>query len=323
MTGAPGSGKSTLLRQLQAKLPAAPPWTLLDADQQPLSALALARALLGEAAANARVRPDSETLPATVLSLALAEQPGGLAVDTAEQVLADSQPLASLHQLVLQVARADEVGRRLAIATPHLPAAWQAIAAQPWARWLPLAGLSTAECVALFQTWGLELSAAADQQSLATMVSVYQGNPLALKLIAGEIRAYPYWGNLQAYWHDCGSEYVLDAADGETAEPAAPADRTPWLRALVESALRRLAQHDRLAYQLLCLGAANPDPSPAAAWQFLIGDLPAERQQQALVGLQQRFWLEALPARTGCHYRVASFIRKIVLDQLPPPTPSP
>jgi len=317
LTGMPGSGKSTLLRHLQTKLPASlARWAYLDADQEPLSAIALARALLGDAAANARLPLPSDSHGAPWLSAALESEAVGLAIDTADDVLADAQPNPSLHACLLQLARAEQPAARLAIATPHLPDAWRAIAAQPWARWIPLAGLSTAEAAALFQAWGLELTTPEEQRCLATIVSVYQGNPLALKLIAGEIRADPYHGNLPAYWHDCGSEYELET-DGEATQAADPPDRTPWLRALVEQALRRLEEHDRLAYQLLCLGAANARPAPAAAWQFAIGDLPAERQQQARQALQQRFWLEAIPTNNGCHYRLPSFIRKIVLDHLP------
>ncbi len=316
-TGMPGIGKSTLLRQLQAMTPrGGRPWEGLEADQQPLSAIAIARALLGEAAANSRQPLTLNGNGSPWLGPVLERETVGLAIDTAEQVLADSQPEPCLHQCLVQLARAEQPAARLAIATPHLPAAWQVIVAQPWARWVPLAGLSTAEAAALFQAWGLELTTAADQQGLATIVSVYQGNPLALKLIAGELRAHPYNGHLPAYWHDCGSEYELDLTTAAEARPAQP-DRTPWLRALVETALRRLEQHDRLAYQLLCLGAANPYPSPAAAWQFLISDLPPAVQQQALAALQGRFWLEAIPTAQGCHYRLPSFIRKIVLDSLP------
>ncbi|NJL02376.1 MAG: ATP-binding protein [Spirulinaceae cyanobacterium SM2_1_0] len=321
-TGMPGIGKSTLLWELQRRLAATQwRWVRLDADQQPLSAIAFARAWLGDAAANACLGKAGEMARTALLAKAVEREAIGLAVDTAEQVLADTQPEASLQESVLKIARAEQPQARLAIATPHLPAAWQVIVAQPWARWIPLTGLSTAEAAALFQTWGLELTASTDQQCLATIVSVYQGNPLALKLIAGEIRAYPYGGNLRAYWHDCGAEYELEVDDDETTTAAARPNRTPWLRALVENALRRLERHDPLAYQLLCLGAVNPRPSAAAPWQFLIGDLPEARQQQAWQALRQRLWLEASPADQGSLYRVPSFVRRIVLDQLPPLAP--
>jgi len=52
----------------------------------------------------------------------------------------------------------------------------------------PLRGLSEVEAIALFRKWGVLVEDEKTQGYLKRIFSVYEGHPLALSAIAGEVR---------------------------------------------------------------------------------------------------------------------------------------
>ncbi|HLO50609.1 MAG TPA: NB-ARC domain-containing protein, partial [Kamptonema sp.] len=70
----------------------------------------------------------------------------------------------------------------------------------------PLRGLEEEEAIALFRQWDVTVEGEKTQEYLQRIFAVYEGHPLALSAIAGEVRESPYEGNLESYWGDYGYE---------------------------------------------------------------------------------------------------------------------
>ncbi|MCW6036181.1 hypothetical protein K4A83_07830 [Spirulina subsalsa FACHB-351] len=170
-----------------------------------------------------------------------------------------------------------------------------------------LEGLDEAALTRLFYHWGIPLDDEASQESLREMMRVYDGHPLTLKILAGEIRSAPYYGNLRAYWHDYGYDYELALVETPDTMDSSP----PLIRAL-ERVLQRLGRLAPLAYELLCLGAMNPQGADLRGWQFLIGDFPLVEQEAAILSLKQRFLLEAEINDPQVRYSLHKFLRHVV-----------
>lgn len=49
-----------------------------------------------------------------------------------------------------------------------------------------------------------------ESEYLQRIIQIYEGHPLALRIIAGEIRETPYHSDISAYWHDYGQEIVAE-----------------------------------------------------------------------------------------------------------------
>lgn len=175
-----------------------------------------------------------------------------------------------------------------------------------------LEGLDDNAIAHLYEQWGIDLRDTAQQQALQTIHQAYQGHPLALKWIAGEIRSFPYYGNLWAYWQDYGYEYELTPATA--AEPAKGRDLQDWLFTLGDRTLQRLASYAPLAVDLLYLGAMNSRFTPAYGWQFLIGDVTPAQQVATLAELETRLLVETIETPQGNAYRVHPILRKIITD---------
>lgn len=83
-----------------------------------------------------------------------------------------------------------------------------------------LKGLNETEQLALFAKANLDLSPES-QNYLTRIGAAYEGHPLALRVIAGEISNAPFSGNVRAYWN----RYGQDIEEVETAIAQAKWDR--------------------------------------------------------------------------------------------------
>jgi hypothetical protein len=186
-----------------------------------------------------------------------------------------------------------------------------------------LSGLSDIEVIQLFELWDVQVKSELDITYLQKLTHTYEGHPLALKVIAGEIRESPYHGNIEAYWHEYGSEIDRITEKVET-------DFTPELSTLsnysvnladlveqrVEKAFEQLKQANFHAYTLLCMGAVYRCGAERTGWLSMINEVPKPEQVNAWQTLQRRFLLEESMDNNKVVYRLHSLIRSVALQHL-------
>lgn len=190
----------------------------------------------------------------------------------------------------------------------------------------PISGLNEAEQKTLFETTGFTLSSA-----LIRIGKAYEGHPLALRTILGEMSARPFFGNVDAYWKRYGSEIeaveksIAEAAAGNTtgADDKWQLDRfTRALRWNVQQRLEhtfdRLQQDARYAYILLCETAVYRCPVPEDWWLSHLEDWQQNGDQQmvALDVLRDRYLLEEMTEDTELLLRQHNLIRSVALSHL-------
>ncbi|WP_017303566.1 ATP-binding protein [Spirulina subsalsa] len=300
LTGISGVGKTTLLRHgVQEVGEGFERVVWLDGDRIRFPFPTLLRQVLGEEIALKLPTPAEQIHP---LLMALETTPQLVILDGVEAWLNPEQDafqdpgLQPLLEALLTQTQCPS--RVILVSSSPLP-----ISLPQW----ELDGLDEGALSRLFQAWGIALDDEASQNSLRDMMRVYDGHPLTLKILAGEIRSAPYYGNLRAYWHDYGYDYEL--ALSETPETTDP--YPPLIRAL-ERVLQRLGRLAPLAYELLGLGAMNPKGADLRGWQFLIGDFPLSEQEAAILSLKQRFLLEAEINDPQVRYSLHKFLRHVV-----------
>lgn len=314
ITGMAGIGKSTAAQALMGDvgLREAYPWVLtVEVQGVGLALGAIARQVLGETITQETQRQGGVKGLIGAITAKLESKPCLLWIEGLTLPLSDA-----VQQLLNHLGTLPDMRSRLLLTLetlpPNLPDQTQVI---------HLKGLALPPTITLFQYWGVPLPTDADHHCLETIHQTYQGHPLALKMIAGEIRSTPYNGNIQAYWRDYGYEYDLPMAeadrngtgDCEAMENLGMHDTVP-IAALLERASQRLAQEMPLAYELLTMGATQRGPAPVAGWQFLIADLDPHLQAQAFETLSDRFWLETVMIHNAPHYRIPSFLHTIILN---------
>lgn len=189
-----------------------------------------------------------------------------------------------------------------------------------------LDGLNFEDVLQLFRAWGVSVSSDQEYHILQQYSELYEGHPLALKVIAGEVRCAPYDGNLIAYWQDYGSELeqFQQWINNEQTTPDFPrlTSYSNDLSSLVQSRLVRtldtLKQTAPLAHDLLCMGAVYRPAVERGAWLSL---MQPEYQQGELIEafqeLQKRFLVEAdISNQNTVLYRLHNLIRCTALSRL-------
>ena len=196
-----------------------------------------------------------------------------------------------------------------------------------------LKGLEPRERDQLFEQLGLDEDSDPNGQDwLQRIGSAYEGHPLALKVIAGEILAAPFNGNLAAYWSTYGHEIeqleqARQAVDLEGEDDPLRLDcYTRQLRQIVrqriEDSFQRLQQEVPMAYQLLCLGAVYRRPVVEAFWLNLLAPFQpplsaqGEQPQLMLEALLDRYLVEEVVEHNQLHLRQHNIIRSIALSHL-------
>ncbi|NJN63060.1 MAG: AAA family ATPase, partial [Coleofasciculaceae cyanobacterium RL_1_1] len=80
-----------------------------------------------------------------------------------------------------------------------------------------LTGLTSSEAIALFQQWQIEAATLTEADCLQRIITVYEGHPLALQVIAGEMSDAPFCGEILAYWAEHGHE--IETIEAIKADP--------------------------------------------------------------------------------------------------------
>jgi len=189
-----------------------------------------------------------------------------------------------------------------------------------------LKGLTESEALQLFAAWEIATAAPEESNCLKRIVAAYEGHPLALRVIAGEMREPPYNQDIRSYWHEFGGE--IEEVERMKADPASGScddkprlDRySPQLKDLVktrvEKAFQRLQVADPLACLLLCMGAVERRPVERSHWLFFLCDREPEAQKSAFETLLRRFLLESEKTEHRTLYRLHPLIRRVALDRL-------
>ena len=175
----------------------------------------------------------------------------------------------------------------------------------------PVSGLEKHEQLALFKKTGLDIESKAEEKIyLERIGSAYEGHPLALRVIAGEIVNKPFYKNVTAYWKRYGKEVeevekAIEEAKsgGATASAEDEINLHRYTRNLrkkvktrLENAYSRLRRDVRNAYLLLCESSVYRCEVSEDFWLAHLEDwdIDEEGQEKALDTLRDRYLVEEL-----------------------------
>ena len=197
-----------------------------------------------------------------------------------------------------------------------------------------LSGLEEPEQLALFAKTGLDVSnEAKGKPYLQRIGRAYEGHPLALRVIAGEIVDRPFNSNVQAYWNKYGQEVEeVEKAieEAKSSGVAVGADDnynlqgyTTLLRDHVkhrlENTYSRLRKDVRNAYLLLCESSVYRCEVTEDFWLSHLEDwdIDEEGQLNALNTLRDRFLVEEMVDESDqVMVRQHNLIRGVSLEHL-------
>lgn len=195
----------------------------------------------------------------------------------------------------------------------------------------PLRGLEPLERLALFEKTSLEISLESKVRPyLERIGNAYEGHPLALRVISGEIKNNPFNGNVLAYWGEYGSEIeevekaIAEAQEGKTT------GEDPWnldrftrtlrtsVRKRLEKTFARLKKDAKYAYILLCSASVYRCPVTEDFWLSHLEDWELDKKEQraALDALRDRYLVEDLVENNQCLLRQHNLIRSVSLEHL-------
>ena len=170
-----------------------------------------------------------------------------------------------------------------------------------------LKGLEVPEQVALFQKAELDGDLELPHSPLRVIGEVYDGHPLALRTIAGEIKG-SYGGKVRAYWKENSRyiEEVKEAIDEARNQGIVKGDEDRWQLASYTKVLRRKVKEriektfERLkndvydAYVLLCTASIYRCEVKEKWWLINLEDedYSEEQQKDAMRTLRERYLVE-------------------------------
>jgi nucleoside phosphorylase len=197
----------------------------------------------------------------------------------------------------------------------------------------PLSGLEKPEQIALFEKTELDVSPdSASRKYLERIGSAYEGHPLALRVIAGEIKNKPFEGNVSAYWNNYGSEVEeVEKAIAEAQEGNSVGADDKWqlhrftktlrrnVRSRLNKTFKRLQEDAKWAYIMLCETSVYRCAVPKDFWLSHLEDWDRDEDEQkaALDALRDRYLLEELIDESNqCLLRQHNLIRGVSLEHL-------
>lgn len=173
----------------------------------------------------------------------------------------------------------------------------------------PLKGLNESEQLTLFCHRGIEVdSLSSNRPYLERIGKAYEGHPLALQVIAGEILSKPFYGDVVMYWNKYGHEIkeIEKAYQQEKIESEHDRFRLDrytcnlkkFVKKLIEQTFKRLYEDFPIAYALLCDGSAYRRPVPEIAWFKVLKILGYQEDQlmDAMDALCDRYLVEKVEA---------------------------
>jgi nucleoside phosphorylase len=204
---------------------------------------------------------------------------------------------------------------------------------QPFWYCKPLSGLEQAEQIALFEKTELEVTPESESRVyLERIGQAYEGHPLALRIIAGEIKNRPFAGNVLAYWNKYGNE--VEEVEKAIAEAKAGGSATgsddQWhldrytktlrrnVRSRLDKTFARLKRDARWAYVLLCEASVYRCSVSEDFWLSHLEDWEQDENEQkaALNALRDRYLVEESIDRNQYVLRQHNLIRSVSLENL-------
>ncbi|MCD8489460.1 MAG: ATP-binding protein [Desertifilum sp.] len=334
--GLTGIGKTALATRLMLELNERYPDLTVKTvcfDREVQGFQRVASQVLGENLSNARQLQNSPELLLNKLLNYLQNNPCLLVLDMVEEILVSdgkggyqfSEPTFSefLHQIV----KRPEINTKLVITSQYqLPTIGDG-------RYLMrtyterLSGLGVEEGFLLFETWNVYAQNSTHLDYLKRIIDIYEGHPLALRIIAGEVRDRPYNGNIQLYWQDYGYEIeeaerlrrstVLQSRLDKPRLDRFTNKLFDLVRSRVCKAVERLYTNDKLACLMLCQGAIYRQPVERKAWLLLIHEYGSiEQASIAFQNLQRRCLIESEQFDSQVVYRLHPLLRRVALEKL-------
>ncbi|MBD2772366.1 ATP-binding protein [Iningainema tapete] len=331
IVGITGIGKTSLAMRLMLEPAVAisfPEIYTVILERESSNFLAVARQLLGQVP-QFELQKDSELLVAMVAKLR--SHPCLLILDMVEEVLEPDgegghqfiEPIFA--QFFEQMVKA-EMPSRIILTSQDQPPIIAQGRYPSRVHVERLKGLEESEALKLFESWDVRIQSDVDLQNLKRIIHVYEGHPLALRVVAGEIRMPPYNGDVQAYWYDYGDEITTveswkNAPEEKSRQDKPRLDRysiglADLVKKRIDQTFTRLYQTEPLACLMLCQGAVYRRAVERSAWLLMIAEYPDEAQVSAFQSLQRRFLLEEEYTKHKVLYRLHSLIRRVALDHL-------
>ncbi len=195
----------------------------------------------------------------------------------------------------------------------------------------PIDGLDAAERQQLFHRMGLGLGEdPVENECLLRIGAAYEGHPLALRIIGGEITRPPFRGDVVAYWQSHGVEIeAVEAARqaAERGETWGDQDRARFrldrysvqlrrhVQSRLEAALQRLSRTSPTAYRLLCAASAFRGAVPESFWldQLDVWDIAPDERALALQALREHFLAEDVIEAGVRKVRQHNLVRSVAL----------
>lgn len=268
----------------------------------------------------------------------LVQKPHLLIIDSLELILEGDEESGWSNfrdplwvQFFKRLLAAEICRSRVILTTQDTPAEVRREAARYSQHWYchELTGLDQQEQLEFFQTSGLDLDESASTKDyLLRLGSAYEGHPLALQIIVGEITTPAYGGSVDGYWSKYGKE-IETLEKLRQAEPVhSESDRLRLtccgrdlrlvIQDRVDQTLNRLNQEVPKAYMMLCLNAAYRRSVPEDFWHNTMKPLGFDEYQCeiALDTLKERYLVESRIQNTTPHLRQHNLIRNIALEHL-------
>lgn len=194
-----------------------------------------------------------------------------------------------------------------------------------------LSGLTASERLELFEKTGLEIGTdSANRPYLERIGAAYEGHPLALRVIAGEIGDKPFYGNVVGYWNKYGHEIeeVEKAIEEAKTQGITASADDQWqldrytcklrknVRERLEKTFGRLKQDMLNAYRLLCEASVYRCAVPEEFWLSHLEDWDCDEDEQevALLALRDRYLVEEVVENNQFLLRQHNLIRSVALE---------
>jgi hypothetical protein len=196
-----------------------------------------------------------------------------------------------------------------------------------------LIGLTESEQLELFEKTGLEVgTGSANKPYLERIGATYDGHPLALRVIAGEICNKPFNGNVIAYWNKYGKEIeevekaieeakirgIIASADDRWRLDRYTRELKKRVRSRLEKTFKRLKEDFYYSYVLLCEASVYRLAVQEDFWLSHLEDWDCdeEKQELALDALRERYLVEEVVEEDQLLLRQHNLIRSVALEHL-------
>ncbi len=199
----------------------------------------------------------------------------------------------------------------------------------------PLSGLTGDEQLNLFAQTGLNTETESlGKRYLVRIGKAYEGHPLALRVIAGEIKGNPYNGDIEFYWKTLGNEIEKVEKSLEEARNQVKSAGDDWqlhqqtqdlrdnIRSRLEITFNRLKNDVYHAYILLCVASVYSKAVEEKRWLKLlnISNLPEDwdknKSKKMLETLHDRYLVEKVGDGSNVLLRQHNLIRSLALEHL-------